>query len=63
MRWSNIHTSSLSKTSDILVVHELGVFDSWPNCRHVCVFERYFQSVEHSSVRFVTNGVDTLTTN
>lgn len=53
-------TSAFPKTSDIFAVHELGMFDPWSNCGDVCMFERDFQSVEHSSIGFVTNGVNTL---
>ena len=57
---SGMYTSSFSQTRDILLIHDLGMFDSWPDCRDVCVFKRHFQSVEHSPVRFITYGVDTL---
>lgn len=57
---SDVLTSIFSEASDILVVHDLGVFNSWSDRRNICVFKRHFQSVEHSSVRSITNSVDTL---
>lgn len=52
--------STLSQAGDVFGIRGLGTFNTRYNCGDICVFEGHFQNVERSSVRFVTNGVDTL---
>lgn len=53
-------TTCSPEAQSIIVVHDLGMFDSWSNRRDVHVFEGDFQRVEDGSVCSVTDSVNAL---